>query len=99
MEIKTLEQLITYCKDKNRICPQPQLWNEMWNKLNDKKQIGARWQPTLPLILAAWYEASPFSKQQRLMQHLDWADSHDQLKEITDFLTSLNEEQWFHLED
>ena len=67
MEIKTLEQLITYCKDKNRICPQPQLWNEMWNKLNDKKQIGARWQPTLPLILAAWYEASPFSKQQRLL--------------------------------
>lgn len=41
MEINTLEELIQYCKDNDRVCPQPQLWNEMWNKLKDKKQIGA----------------------------------------------------------
>jgi hypothetical protein len=99
MEINSLEELIDYCKDKERICPQPQLWNEMWNKLKDKKQIGAGWNPPLPLILAAWYDSSPNSKQFRLIQHLTWADSHGQLKEIANFLTSLNEDQWFHIND
>ena len=51
MEIITLDQLLKYCKDKDRICPQPQLWNEMWNKLKDKKQIALGWQPPLPLYL------------------------------------------------
>lgn len=54
MEISNLEQLIEYCKVIDRICPHPQLWNEMWNKLKDKKQIGQGWQPPLPSILAAW---------------------------------------------
>ena len=99
LEINSLQELIDYCKDKDRVCPQPQLWNEMWNKLKDKKQIGARWQPPLPLILAAWWEASTDLKKQRLIQHLTWADSHGQLKEIAKYLTSLTEEQWFHLHD
>ena len=97
MEIKSLEQLIAYSKDKDRVCPQPQLWNEMWNKLKDKKQIGAGWEPPLPLILAAWYVSPAGSKQFRLVQHLTWANNHGQLKEIADYLTSLTEEQWFHI--
>jgi hypothetical protein len=99
MEMNTLEELIQYCKDNDRVCPQPQLWNEMWNKLKDKKQIGAGWEPPLPLILAAWYVSPDSSKQFRLVQHLNWADSHGQLKEISDFLISLTEEQWFHTND
>ena len=100
MEINNLEELISYCKDNNRICPQPQLWNLMWEKLKDKKTVGsAGWEPPLPLILAAWWDASPGSKQYRLMQHLNWANTHGQLKEISDFLIGLNEKQWFHLND
>lgn len=98
-EINTLEALITYCKDKDRVCPQPQLWNEMWKKLKDKKQIGSGWQPPLPLILAAWWDTPVGSKQIRLVEHLTWAINHGQLKEISDYLTSLTEEQWFHLDD
>ena len=44
-EINTLDELIAYCKDNNRICPQPQFWNELWEKLKDKKQINSSWQP------------------------------------------------------
>ena len=100
MEIKTLEQLIEYCKDKERICPQPQVWNSMWEKLKGKKRVGAAgWEPPLPLILAAWWDASASSKQFRLVQHLTWADTHGQIEEIAKFLTSLTEEQWFHLND
>ena len=99
MQINTLEQLIEYCKDINRVCPQPQLWNEMYNKLKDKKQIGSGWEPPLPLILATWWDASDISKQNRLLQHITWADTHGQITEIADFLTSLTEEQWFHTND
>jgi hypothetical protein len=95
----SLEELIRYCTDNNRVCPQPQLWNEMWNKLKDKKQISAGWEPPLPLILAAWHASSNGSKQLRFEQHLVWANSHGQLREISDFLISLTEEQWFHTND
>jgi hypothetical protein len=99
LEINTLEGLIQYCKDKDRVCPQPQVWNEMWNKLKYKKQIRAGLEPPLPLILAAWYVSSCSSKQFRLVQHLNWADIHGQLKEISDFMISLTEERWFHTND
>ena len=39
------------------------------------------------------------SKQFRLEEQLNWADSHGQLKDIADFLLSLTEEQWFHIND
>lgn len=100
MEIDTLEQLIEFCKINDRVCPQPQLWNSLWDKLKNKKRIGsAGWQPSLPLILAAWWEASPSSKQQRLIEHLIWADNQGQIKEITEYLIGLTEDQWFHNND
>lgn len=99
MEINTLDELIAYCKDKNRICPQPTLWNKLWEKLKNKKQVGSGWQPSLPLILAAWWDTPALFKQIRLIEHLNWADQQGQLNEIADYLTSLTEEQWFHLND
>ncbi len=98
-KIKSLEELISYCEDNDRVCPQPQFWNEMWEKLKEKKRIGSGWQPPLPFILAAWWEATAISKQIRFVEHLNWANNHSQLREIIDFLTSLTEEQWYHLND
>lgn len=100
MEIQGIEELISYCKDNERICPQPQLWNKLWDMLKDKERAGiSGWNPPLPLILAAWWNTSPSEKQLRLEQHISWADSHGQLNEISDYLTSLIEEEWFHLND
>jgi hypothetical protein len=53
----------------------------------------------LPLILAAWWEASGLSKQLRLIEHLKWAESNGQLQEIADYLKALKEEEWFHFSD
>lgn len=96
MVILTLEQLVDYAKDKNRICPKPQIWNELWEKLKDKKRLGYGWNPPLPLILAAWDETSNKEKQERFIQHLEWADCHKQLEEVSLLLTGLSEESWFH---
>lgn len=99
MSTYTFEKIADFCKQNNRICPQPQLWNNLWQKLNNKKQVGAGWQPSLPLILAAWWDTPPFSKQLRLMEHLRWAEANNQLQEIGQFLYNLREEDWFHLND
>jgi hypothetical protein len=99
MTINNLSDLKEFCKANHRICPQPKLWNELWNKLQNKKQVGAGWSPPLPLILAAWWNTSILSKQIRLMEHLDWANDQGQLNEITNFLTNLTEEEWYHSND
>jgi hypothetical protein len=90
------KELIKYYQSNNKICPQPQLWNKLWEKLKDKERINAVWKPSVPLILAAWWEASDLAKKLRLIEHLDWAEKKGQLKEIGEFLYNLKEEEWYH---
>jgi hypothetical protein len=99
MEINTIQELIAYCTDKERICPKSQEWCLLYETLKDKRSSSVGWEPTEPLVLAAWWVTSPNSKQSRLKQQLIWADTHGQLEEMTDFLMNLTEEQWFHLND
>jgi hypothetical protein len=94
------DKLINYISQNNRICPQPQVWNKLWEKLKDKERVGsAGWSPPVPLILAAWWDSSDNSKKQRLIEHINWAEKKDQLDEIASYLYKLNEEEWYHLYD
>ncbi len=68
----------------------------MWDMLPGKKQLGSRWEPALPLILAAWWEASPDEKRQRFQQHLQYAAEHGILDKVGEFLRNLHENEWFH---
>lgn len=99
MIVDNLDDLKKYCRINYRVCPQPQLWNELWNRLKDKTQIGGKWEPSLPLILAAWWDTPFLLKQLRLMEHLEWADNKGQLPEIANFLAILSEDQWYHIND
>jgi len=54
------------------------------------------WEPTLPLILAAWHVATPIQKQLRFKEHVLWAADHGQVVEVGRYLRSLNEEDWYH---
>lgn len=94
---KSFEQVADFAKQNGRICPQPQIWNNLYNSLKDKtmKQTGV-WEPPLPLILAAWWDTSDFEKQQRFLTHLKWGEAHNQLNELFDFLLALTEDQWHH---
>ena len=91
-----LDNLIYYCSENKRICPQPTQWNELWNMLPNKVQVGAGWKPALPLILAAWWDSSPEEKQKRLWDHLRYADTHGALEQAGSFLRGLDEKAWFH---
>ena len=93
------EALLVYCQESNRICPMPQMWNELYGMLPGKKRVGGGWEPPLPLILAAWHETPGISKQLRLTEHIEWADKMGCLDEVGKYLRNLKESDWFHLGD
>jgi hypothetical protein len=92
-----VSELIAYCRENNRVCPMPQLWNKLYELLPDRKRAGGGWEPSLPLILAAWYEAPALSKMLRLTEHIEWSASHGKLEEVDLFLRELCEEDWHHI--
>ena len=94
-----LESLITYCTEADRVCPRSDRWNELWEMLPDRHRKGAGWEPSLPLILSAWWYSSNLDKHLRLREHVEWAASHGCLPEIDAFLRRLPENEWHHLGD
>ncbi len=96
--METFENIWDYCTSNNRVCPQPQKWNELYSMLKNTRQSpSGGWNPPLPLILAAWWDSSDFSKQNRFREHIQWASDNKQAEEIGKFLRLLNEGDWLHL--
>ena len=99
-KVSEKEKLINYINENNRVCPQPQVWNKLWEKLKDKERVGsAGWNPPVPLILAAWWDSSDSSKKNRLIEHINWAEKKEQLDEIANFIYNLTDEEWYHTND
>jgi len=92
----TLENALTEAQKNNRICPQPIKWNDLYNLLPDKKRKGNGWEPSLPLILAAWWDTPALFKALRFREHIEWAAAHGSLDKVYDFMLALPEEEWFH---
>ena len=92
-----IEAVLAESKKNNRVCPQPQRWNELYHMLPAKCRKGNGWEPSLPLILGAWWDTPDLSKKIRFEEHLRWAETHDSLVQVHSFLTGLTEDQWHHL--
>jgi hypothetical protein len=94
---KTIDTLWDYCTANNRLVPMPPQWSKLYDMLkNTRQKPSGGWEPPLPLILGAWHHSMPIEKQLRFKEHLAWAQSQDQLDQITSFLYSLTENQWCH---
>ncbi len=93
------EQLLAYCKANDRVCPQPQCWNKLWNMPPGNRRKGAGLEPPLPLIRAAWWDTPLLSKVPRFQEHVHWAAGHGAQEEVGAFLRSLPEDQWHHGND
>jgi hypothetical protein len=92
----SVETVIEFARSEGRVCPQPQRWNELWEMLPEKKRVGVGWSPSLPLILAAWWETSNTDKQERLFSHIRYAAEHGALERVHSFLISLPHDQWHY---
>jgi hypothetical protein len=75
----------------------PERWLEFWDTLPERKQLGAGWEPPLPLILGAWNFSSEREKMIRVEEHIRWAEQHNALLEASSFLRGLTESDWHHL--
>ncbi len=74
----------------------PDKWIDLYKMLPETKRVGSGFEPSAPLVLAAWYEASDSLKRERLFKHLGWASDHQALNVVGKFLRSLPEDQWHH---
>lgn len=79
--------LLELCRQRDRVCPLPAEWSELWTKLPGSPA---------PLILAAW-DAPASAKMRRLVEQLEWARDHGMLAGVDGFLRRLAEDQWHHL--
>ena len=99
VDMTTLEEVLVEVQKNNRVCPQPQTWQQLFEMLPDKQRKGAGWEPSLPIILAASWDTPAISKMLRLREHIEWAASHGCLEEVSLYLRELPEDQWHHIGD
>ena len=92
--------LLAYAQQHGRLCPQPQFWDRLWKLLpNQVQKPSGGWNPPLPLILAAWENATGLDKMLRLREHIEWAEAHGVIDVVDHYLRGLSEEDWFHGRD
>lgn len=94
-----LLDLLDYCQKNNRVCPMPNQWNALYELLPKKQRTDGGWEPSLPLILAAWYDTPHLSKMLRLREHIEWAANHEKIDIISEYLYGLPEDEWLHTGD
>lgn len=95
MDPETFESLWEYCITNYRAIPKD--WNKLYSMLINKRQKpSGGWEPSLPLILAAWDITMPIEKQLRFKEHVLWAEKNGQLAQIASYLKGLKESDWYH---
>jgi hypothetical protein len=87
-----LELLFQYVQENKRVCPLPQTWNQLWELLPNKKRKGNGWEPSAPLILAAWHNTSDNEKRERLKSHIYYSFENKAFNVIDSFLRNLKDE-------
>jgi hypothetical protein len=90
----TLADLMTEASKGGRVCPQPMIWNQLWELLPDRRRVGAGWEPPPPLILAAWWEASDSDKRGRFQFHLRWAYEQGAIEPVAALISRMKPEDW-----
>ncbi len=87
--------LLLYAKKDGRICPLPQIWNELFDLLPNRRRVGNGWEPPLPLILAAWDHSSDLEKRERFLLHIQWAADHGALDQANQFIRAIPPPGWY----
>jgi hypothetical protein len=94
---ETFDSLWAYCVENKRLVPAPPEWADLHGMLANRQQkLSGGWEPSAPLILAAWHCTMPIEKHLRFKEHIQWAADHNQLEEVGAFLRSLPEDRWVH---
>ena len=93
-QVTALKPILEWVQAEGRVCPQPLLWNKLWEMLPGRHRVGGGWAPAAPLILAAWWATSDCEKRQRFLEHIQYANEHGVLDEVADYLRALSPDDW-----
>lgn len=99
MSPSDLADLIRYAQERDRICPRPMEWNDLYKKIGGSRRDTTSeiiWDPMPPLVLSAWSFSKDDDRQKRFQEHLAWAAQRGTLHIAETFLRSLPEEAWHH---
>ncbi len=95
-ELSVVEVMVE-ARRNNRVCPLPARWQELYDMLPDKRTSGSAWEPSPPLIDAAWAATPSIPKRVCFREHIEWADAHGCLQQVFTFMKSLPEGEWHHM--
>ena len=95
-ELSIVEAMVE-ARRNNRVCPQPARWQQLYDMLPGKKNSSAGWEPPPPLIDAAWQGTPSIPKRMCFREHIEWAATHDCLRQVFTFMKSLPESEWHHM--
>lgn len=91
-----LNALLQYAREKNRVCPLPIVWNDLWKLLPNRKKKEKGWNPPPPLILAAWQGTTDDEKSERLEIHIRYAEKNGAIDIVDKFIRNIPEDSWLH---
>ena len=87
--------LIKFIESNRYVCPQPLVWQAMWDLLPNKTIDSELIKAPAPLILAGWNFSKDSQKKERLLEHIYWADSINSIEVIDQYLRSLDDNNWY----
>jgi hypothetical protein len=93
--VVVLADVLDVIASSERVCPRPQKWSELFRLLPHTCPTS----PAVPLILGGWWHSTPMQKRQRLREHVEWAATHGALDVVSNFINSLQESDWVHLNE
>ncbi|SNR33903.1 hypothetical protein [Lutibacter flavus] len=82
-----MEDILT----NNRICPQPMIWNELYELMCEDLKVHAI---PKPLILAGWNFSNDLEKSIRFREHLNLIN-FDSDNRIKTYILNIEEENWY----
>lgn len=97
MTTQKLEDLKEYVTSDDRICPNPDSWNNFSRVLRrEAEHRGVSEKLPHPLILSGWWGSRDADKRQRLIEQIQYSEKNGFLEKAVEFLRSLHEEDWHH---
>jgi hypothetical protein len=94
LERLTVDDVLHAARHHNRVCPQPEAWAALYRRLGGERFADLRQPPVQPWT---WSKLSALQKRVRFREHIEWADSHDRLKQIARFIDGMPESDWLHM--
>jgi len=97
--VLSIDAAMLVARRNNRVCPRPELWEELYRLLQSHQAALKAPKPPAPATGSAWAVTPSLTKRLCFREQVEWADRHGVLETVMQFMVRLDEAQWFHMGD